>query len=365
VSSVATVNYWTPAEDAAMRAHYAAGNLAAIVAATGRSIHSIRHRAKILRLVCRPERHWTPAADARLSEAWGHVKTHVLAKELGRSPSALKQRAIKLQLDAERCYTAEDLATLREMYPTHTAAQIAERIHGSGRCALAIYRMAAKLGLRKCPRLDPELIERVRVLLTTEDLTDMQAARRLNLTREQITHIRHTHLHIGRNETALLVSRRRAVKTQYASLGIRTAGELRALSYRRFAVENGWPEDLRPRAVQILNWLAAHRSGTAREIAEGIGMPTSTTFRSGKRRILLASNDKPGGTYTAELRRRGLVLYIARSAGPGSGKGGGHIAGLYTLSPLAIATIEEFNDERERRGNERTCDHVSHRSAEA
>lgn len=125
---------------------------------------------------------WTAEEDAGLRECWGKVRTCILAKELQRTPSALKNRAGKLNLDAEREYTDEQKDLVRKLYPTHTAAQIAEKVFGSSRSALAIYRLAQMLGLRKWPTLDPKLVARI-PKLHAEGLSDREIGERLGMDR--------------------------------------------------------------------------------------------------------------------------------------------------------------------------------------
>ena len=167
------LNWWTPDEDQVLRDCYDKGPAQVLALSIGRSVHSIRHRAKVLGL--KTGRFWSPEQDARLREAWGNVKSSALARELGRSPSAIKQRAIKLGLDANRYYTDEEKALIRELYPTTPATEIARRIHGNSQRASAIYRMAFNLGLTKQPRHPDELIERVKQL-HAEGLNDKEIA---------------------------------------------------------------------------------------------------------------------------------------------------------------------------------------------
>lgn len=326
---------WTAHEDACLREHYPTEAVEDVARAMGRSVWSVRKRAQALKL--QTWRLWTEADRQVLREHWGQTPTREIARLLGREPGAVKQQAMKLGLDSNRYYTAEELALVRELYPTHTAAQIAERIHGTPRAALAVYRLASKLGLRKCPHRTPEEVEAIRAACA-EGGTDAAIACRLGIARKAVTHTRNR-LGIPRDEAAVKEAGRQAVRTQFERLGVRNGGELRRLSYRRYATENGWPEDCVPREVQILNVLAAKGVPmSARELCRAIGMPT-TPFRSGKRRILLASNG-PGGTYTADLVRRGLLQCLPR-AGTITGQGRGRSVHLYLLGPKALAILQE------------------------
>jgi hypothetical protein len=288
-----------------------------------------------------PRRAWTAAEDDRVLTTWGHVPCRDLAVELKRTRAAIKQRAAKLGLNlglnTERHYTAAELQLVREQFSTKTAPEIAEQLFGSRRSASTVYRIAHKLGLCKMPRLDPALFGQVRDLYDQQN-TDAEIGRKLGLSREQVTHIRHTHLKLPKHAGAIYLAQCRAVRTQLERLGVSSAGGLRALSYRRYAVENGWPAELRPREVQILNVLADRGVPmTKHELAEAIGMPTSATFATGKRRILLASNG-PGGTYTADLLRRCMLQRIKRAV---SGRGRGANLDLYILGPAALSILEE------------------------
>lgn len=342
---------WTAAELAVVRKWYPKEPVAAVLARLpGRTIDGIRHAAK--RVGVRTARAWTVADDARLRASWGKARSQDLARLLGRSPSAIKQRAGRLGLDADRYFSPGEIELVRELYPTTRAAAIAERIYGTGRSALGIYKLAQKLGLQKCPHWSAAEVERVRSALA-EGGTDRAVAARLGLTRGQVTHVRNR-LCIPRDAAALLEARRGAVRTQFSRLGIRTGGDLRAMAYRRYALECGWPGDLPPRAVQILNVLAEHGPQTSLALARTLGMRTA-----GKRNceLLKASAHsallKGHGTYTGLLVARGLVSHQRRSGGPGSGRRGGRLPGLYTLTPAAITTRETIRGEqRDERGRE-------------
>lgn len=323
---------WKPDEDQILREHFKRftdAELAALL--PGRSSMAIHQRLRILRLY---RAKWLPEHDARLREAYGKVRTRDLARELGHTPNAVKQRARKLGLYAGRGYTAEQVALVRELYLTHPAAEISRRLFGTGRAAKSVHALAFRLGLAKHPHWPPELFERIRALLAGEDLTDVEAAARLGITREQITHAR-KRLGIPRNEAAILKARRQGIQTQRKTLGVSTAGELRSWSYRQFAISRGWPDGLRFRAVQILEELAvAGRPLTRHEIAERIGVrETAATGQRG----LLKSNDREG-SYLANLVKRSLVILLPR-AHRITGQGKGKSRHLYTLSPAAIDVV--------------------------
>jgi len=133
---------------------------------------------------------------------------------------------------------------------------------------------------------------------------------------------------------------RTAEKTrrQCRDAGVRSLAEIRSLAFAKFAIDNGWPEDLRPREVQILNVLADRGVPMSRlELAEAIGMRTDRMASRGT--LVLLVGNGPGGTYTASLMRRGLLLKLKRGARV-HGQGKGRSRDLYCLGPAAIAILE-------------------------
>lgn len=312
---------------------------------------------------------WTPELDQILRDKWGVVPTRDLAEELGRSMLAIKQRARKIGLRNRRRFTPDEVQLVKDLYSTHTAAQIAKRMYGTGRSAKAIFTLAKRLGLRKWPSHAPEVIDRVREL-HAEGLNDYEIAASMpGFTRDQVHSIRYERLKLPMNEASIAEARRRAVKTQYTRLGVANGGELRALAYRNFAVNNGWPDDLPPRAVQILNILAEHGPKTAPELAAAIGTKTDARNSvTGYRQHLKCSSHSPlvqgHGTYTGLLQSRGLIVRQNRSLGPGCGTRGGRIPGLYMLTPAAIAIREECLERFTRNGGDAASDETQLHHAE-
>lgn len=240
-----------------------------------------------------------------------------------------------------RFWTDEEDALLRNTIPSNkmTARQVADRL---GRTVTMVYGRMHKIGVRSglYKRWAPALIGRIRALHAKE-LSDREIGERVGIPRRSVNLVR-LRLKLPINEEGSRRGRLLAVANQMKSLGIRHGGDLRAYGFRRYARENGWPEDLRPREVQILNALAVHGPQTNVELADRIGANANKTYRTGNRRLLLAGNG-PGGTYTATLMRRGLVMRQKRYVTGQTKRGpkGRQITSLYMLTAAAVAMIEE------------------------
>ena len=138
---------------------------------------------------------------------------------------------------------------------------------------------------------------------------------------------------------------REGTRRQIAAAGVESLADVRALAYRRYARECGWPEDLAPREVQILNVLAERGPMTARELAEAIGTRTDIKNTVTGYGQYLKGNGR-GGTYTAALARRGLIENLPRWQKSGR-RGVGRLPGLYTLTADALAILEQRTPSKE------------------
>ncbi len=221
---------------------------------------------------------WTPAEDAVVRRDYRRRLARHIASELGRTVSQVRARARAMGM------------------------AIPQRIRAPGFVAF----------LRSCNAAgwsDAEIAE-------TWGGTDRHA----------VSHLRRE-LGLPSNAHSRRVRRKIAAATarQCEREGVATLGALRTEIFRRRARAAGWPEDLRPRAVQILNALWQRGPMTRQELAEAIGMPWKGSRKS------LVSND-PEGSYLAHLAKRGLVVNLGRIVKrPGSG----HNVCMYSL-PLGI-----------------------------
>lgn len=290
------------------------------------------------------KRAWTPERDDQLRKLYPLVGPAGAATALGVSVYSVKKRATRLGVTTGTCrpWTPVERAQVVSLYPTHTTKQIGVLLDRSAKAVEQEVKSLRDSGEQfgekvpvKCPRVSPHLKDRVRDLASA-GLTDAAIAREMGGEvpgtgdpRRWVTYVR-TALGLPSNKAAILDARRRAVKTQYERLGVSNTGQLRTLAYRKFARENGWPEDLRPRAVQILNVLAEVGPQTRDELARAIGMRVEGL----KSRQKLKSNSE-GHSYTAGLIRRGLIFRHKRW-GTSKPRGHNRLPDLYILTPTAI-----------------------------
>lgn len=223
-----------------------------------------------------------------------------------------------------RFWTADEEAVLARDYAARGAPAVA---HDLGRTTLAVYQKVAALGLAHQPRTDtgPGFRAELRAL-HAEGLSDGQVAGKLGC--ERHTAARHRRaLGLGSNRLHPAQRRRvaEATREQCRAAGVRSLAEVRAAAFRRYAAASGWPADLAPREVHILEALAARGPMTRPQIAEAIGLPWIGSRKS------LASNT-PGGSYLASLARRGLVARLGRLA---RGEGRGKSMDVYSLTLTA------------------------------
>jgi len=224
-----------------------------------------------------------------------------------------------------RKWTTTELFVLRRHYHKLSATAIANRI---GRSTRAVYMKAAELGMSES-RSAAEDRERLDGLIREKHALgwpDTEIANQWGCSREWVGERRRA---MGLPSNALSQYRRakvaRKTAEQLRAAGLESLAQLRVKVYRERARAAGWPEDLRPRAVQILNFLHAHGPATRRQIADAIGMPWKGSRKS------LVSND-PEGSYLAHLIKRGLVVSLGRMV---KGKGRGRSVQLYAL-PLWV-----------------------------
>jgi hypothetical protein len=276
---------------------------------------------------------WTPERDAVVRAEYPHSESiDVLAVRLGCSRSVLRSRANRLRVFRRQPWTDAQTHAVREKYGKVPATEIAREIN---RPVNQVYQMADRLGVMERRELVAEADRETIRRRNADGWVDSEIAAELGWTRECVCHHRRA---MGLPSNALSERRRQAVREktqqQLEHAGLPNLGAVRRKAYRDFARENGWPADLRPRAVQILNLLATVGVPlTRRQIADGIGMSWKGSRKS------LRSND-PEGSYLAHLAARGLVAVLPRGHTV-FGQGKGRSCHLYLLGPVALAMLEQ------------------------
>jgi hypothetical protein len=121
-------------------------------------------------------------------------------------------------------------------------------------------------------------------------------------------------------------------RKQLERAGLPSIGCLRREAYRAFCVRSGWPQVTRPRLAQILNLLYEQGPHTLPQIAAAVGIRWRTNKKH-PRGIGLPGNG-PGGSYTAELMRLGLVVRLGRKAR--FDRGPGRARFIYAVAPSVV-----------------------------
>ena len=196
--------------------------------------------------------------------------------------------------------------------------------------------MCCRLGLpTKVKRYTAEQLESIR-RAHADGLTDTDIAKRVGIERRAVT-LQRARMGLGINQEARHRAQLKSVANQKKTLGLNSMGELRTRSYRRFAVENGWPADMRPREVQILNVLSQTPGLTRRQLATVIGM----NDRKRSKNLLCCKYGR--GSYTANLIHQGYIVGVQRFQPFGTrrnGKGNSRLEDVYVLTEKAISMIE-------------------------
>lgn len=225
-------------------------------------------------------------------------------------------------------WTKEEQRFARKYWSQMTAAEIAECL---GRTERAVFRFCRRVGLSEQrqprPGLEKHIREQHKLGWSDREISDAwnQQHPELKVSREWVSEIRREKLQLPQNRFSTHIRQNVARKTaeQLRALGLKSLAEVKSKKYREFAARMGWPADLRPRAVQILNVLYEQGPQTRKQLAAAIGMPWKGSRKS------LVSND-PEGSYLAHLIHRGLVISLGRLV---KGKGSGSSTQLYALPP--------------------------------
>lgn len=295
-------------------------------------------------------RFWTQVDLDFVRAHYGKLSTAKIAKRLKRTRTAIIGIAKKLGVVTGRWWSSTDLEYLRENYGKMPGDELAKKL---GISMKRLYTAVKRYGLVLSPRFQwtppAEQLLRTR---HAEGYSDAEIADELGCDRHAVGRKRHAlglpRLY-GRADSPWPQRGRDKVRLktreQCRAAGVEHLGQIRSMVYRQFAVEHGWPEGIRPRAVQILHLLADRGPMTRKQICEGLGM----TWKSKNfGRNNLASNDKRG-SYLADLLARGLVCYQHRSQTGGTLKTGNRIPGLYMLTLRALEMLSQHTTQKEKK----------------
>lgn len=252
VATAPSVQRYTPEEDKAIRASWP--DVVAIAAELGRTELAVRARGRKLGLPCpsgRPKRPFTDDERQAVRDRYGSEGAKPLARDLGRTRADIVALAARLGVgfDGLRRWTAEDDRRLVELRQAGaTSAAIAEEL---GRSASAVNKRAEALDLTK-PGYDKD-------------------ARRRQL----------------------------VMPRQVSASGC----EVRWARVRLRLGEHGWPPDLNPKEVAILNSLTTRGPQTRPVLSASIGEPVSRPLY---KRLMTHG----GRSAVARLLARGLVARL-------------------------------------------------------
>ena len=260
-------------------------------------------------------RPWTKREEQKLrtmirQDCWSN---EAIASELRRTPQAIKTRITKLKLrrpsTVRRVWTPAECDLLRAEYGQVPAAELAQRLD---RPVQQVYQAADRLGLTQGKPQYVGLDAFIR-RYHAQGWSDAEITRAWcerpgseSINRRSLGDRRQK---LGLSHNAYSQHRRLKVaartREQLDRKGLASLAMERVEAYKRFARQHGWPDDLRPRAVQILDLLYEQGPQTRYQIARAIGMPWKGSRKS------LVSND-PEGSYLAHLMKRGLVVRLGR-----------------------------------------------------
>lgn len=278
-----------------------------------------------------------------------------IADALGEDRRRINQFRQRLGLPCNpgtHLYSRADAERVRRQYGTVPTRLIAS---GLGVSVSSVYQLAKRLGLSSVnPHhgRNPRFVAFVREC-HAKGWSDAETAAAWGCNRRCVEDLRHK---LGLPHNAYSTHRRRkvAAKTaeQLRKAGLPSIGHLRVEAFKQYARERGWPEDLKPRQVQILELLWDNGPMTREEIGQRLGLRKKPrklpSGRIGHWYPMHCNTPGHGAdtSYTGDLLRRGLIISlgrVVRNRPAGARNGQGHNTVLYSL-PL---TIERKNYAKE------------------
>lgn len=152
------VGAWTPAEDRLLCEALGVHDLDTMALIVARAPEDVEERLRVL-AGRRRSGTWSGDELAVLKRLHGTRSTTILATALGRAPEDVESMASALCLGKDKAidshepqrmprWTADEVARLRELYPTRDNLEIARLL---GRSVLSVANKASQLGLGKAP----------------------------------------------------------------------------------------------------------------------------------------------------------------------------------------------------------------------
>lgn len=280
---------------------------------------------------------------AYIREHWPDVQG--IAAALNRTRAGITMRGLKLGLPCpsgcpKRPFTEAEVQAVRDRYAAEGPVPLAREM---GRKPADIVGLAGRLGVHCWTHWTREEDQRL-IDLCQRKLTNREIAAALGRSIPSI----------GKRKQALGLTvalynpearRRQLITLHQASNPI--GSEVRWARERLALGEHGWPPDLNPKEIAILNSLQANGPQNRRTLAKSIGEPMT------RRRVLSTH----GGTSAmSRLLARGLVTRCRL-------RNGRKCIVIYTLTAFALAnkgkhqSVESFNAPIARRGRQ-SADHV-------
>jgi len=278
-------------------------------------------------------KHYTADDDQLIRDAWPCLDG--LARSMGRRRSSLSARGRKLGLPRQvvhRRFSESDRQLIVERYPEEGPQQLAREL---GRSVGTIVGLAGRLGAQVFTRWSAE-----------DDARFAELRKRGKGHKEISIEINRSEFACAKRSQALGLSRPHfdPVAVRKRNLQQHVLGhmgpETRWARERIALGEHGWPPDLNPKEIAILNSLLTRGAQERKILALSIGEPPT---RNPKKFLMTHG----GISAMARIMTRGLVTRLRLDVGRGEKKRGRRMIYIYALTATALAargTYQSVND---------------------
>jgi len=283
-------------------------------------------------------------AAIRLWHSRGHTDREIgaaIGEDRRRVVNLRRHMGLRPHLDPNRSvYTFAQRRFVTINYGKMPTAQIARVM---GKSVGSVYRAAERFGLSE---KNPHHGRNAKFVAFVRDChakgwSDAETAAAWGCERHTAERARNR---LGLPHNAYSEHRRRRVaektQQQLRKAGLPSIGHLRVEAFKKYARDHGWPEDLKPRQVQILELLWVNGPMTRENIGQALGMKLKKR-PDGRYWYAMMCNNPQGQastSYTGDLLRRGLIISLGRivkNKPQGARNMQGHNTCLYSL-PLTI-----------------------------